>query len=115
MDEGMNDQNQEPEEAAAPMPPTDWETRYEMGDTPWDKGAAHPGLLAFLKAGVPDGGSISQEAQEALKALGGNVLVPGCGLGADVRAIASAPGLAARSETTEVLGADIAPSALRRA
>jgi SAM-dependent methyltransferase len=67
----------------------DWEARYTAGDTPWDKGTAHPGLIRWL----------------AGHSLTGRILVPGCGSGHDVRAIAA-------SGNAEVLGFDIAPSAL---
>jgi SAM-dependent methyltransferase len=70
----------------------DWHARYVAGDTPWDKGAAHPALLAQLKK-MP---------------IAGRVLVPGCGAGHDVRA------LAARGAAF-VLGLDVAPSALNLA
>jgi methyl halide transferase len=69
----------------------DWEQRYQTGDTPWEKGAAAPPLLEWL-------GSRG--------ALHGKVLVPGCGTGHDVRAIAAA------SPTAQVVGLDIAASAL---
>jgi SAM-dependent methyltransferase len=72
---------------------TDWEQRYRAGDTPWDKGAAHPTLKAeLLRLGV-----------------GGRVLVPGCGPGHDVEAIAVGSGV------VEVVGLDVAPSAVNRA
>ncbi len=71
--------------------PTDWESRYQTGDTPWDRGEPSPGLVGFLRE----------------QPLHGRVLVPGCGLGHDVRAIAAAGG-----GETEVVGLDIAPSAL---
>ncbi len=71
--------------------PTDWEANYQKSDTPWDKGAPSPGLVDFL-SGEP---------------IRGRVLVPGCGLGHDVRA------LAATAE--EVVGIDIAPSAVKTA
>jgi len=74
--------------------PTDWENRYLEGDTPWDKGEASPGLIDFLD-------------REPLK---GRVLIPGCGLGHDVRAIAAAGGAA-----VEPVGLDIAPAAVERA
>ena len=70
----------------------DWDARYVSGDTPWDKGAAHPTLLARLKK-LP---------------LTGRVLVPGCGAGHDVRAIAA-------GGAAFVLGLDVAPSALNLA
>ena len=71
--------------------PTDWEDRYRTGDMPWEKGAPHPALIDFLKR--------SQ--------VHGRVLVPGCGTGHDVRALAAT--------ADEVVGLDIAPSAIARA
>ena len=73
---------------------TDWEARYKEMNTPWDKGGPSPGLVHFLAA-TP---------------LHGRVLVPGCGYGHDVRSIAEAGGA-----SVEVLGIDIAPSAVRGA
>ncbi len=72
----------------------DWEQRYEAGDTPWEKGAPAPPLLEWL---------------ESRGSIRGDVLVPGCGSGHDVRAIAAA------SPAAKVIGLDIAPSALDRA
>jgi len=66
----------------------DWQAAYLAGETPWDKGIAHPALVAWLKN----------------NRLAGRVLVPGCGAGHDVRAIASDP-------DAEVIGLDIAPGA----
>lgn len=54
----------------------DWEACYQDGDTPWDKGAAAPPLLEFMNE------------KGAVLWGGGPVLVPGCGSGHDVRAIA---------------------------
>jgi SAM-dependent methyltransferase len=71
--------------------PTDWEEQYQKGDTPWDKGAPSPGLVDFL----------------ATEPLRGRVLVPGCGAGHDVRAIAHS--------AKEVVGVDVAPSAIELA
>ena len=71
--------------------PTDWEAQYQKSETPWEKGAPSPGLVDFL----------------ALEPVRGWVLVPGCGFGHDVRA------LAAMAE--EVVGLDIAPSAIEGA
>lgn len=71
--------------------PTDWEAQYQKGETPWDKGAPSPGLLDFL----------------AREPLPGRVLVPGCGAGHDVRAITP--------HADEVIGLDIAPSAIAAA
>jgi len=70
---------------------TEWENRYRTGDTPWEKGAAHPALIAWLERNT----------------LPGRVLVPGCGSGHDVRV------LAARG--SEAVGLDIAPSAIAAA
>lgn len=69
----------------------DWEQAYKEGETPWDKGYASPALCEFLK-GQP---------------VRGRVLVPGCGTGHDVRALAA--------QGADVTGLDIAESALRRA
>ena len=71
--------------------PTDWEDRYRTGDMPWEKGAPHPALIDFLKSNP----------------VHGRVLVPGCGTGHDVRALAAT--------ADEVVGLDIAPSAIARA
>jgi methyl halide transferase len=68
-----------------------WENRYQVKDMPWEKGAPSPGLVDFLAA-HPD-------------LARGNVCVPGCGTGHDVRAWAKA-GFAA-------IGYDLAPSAIR--
>jgi SAM-dependent methyltransferase len=69
----------------------DWNAAYETGDMPWDKGEAAPPLRAFLKR-TP---------------IAGRVLVPGCGLGHDVRLLAKQGALA--------VGLDIAVDAVRRA
>lgn len=70
---------------------TDWEERYRSGDTPWEKGAAHPALAAWLEK----------------NAFAGRILVPGCGSGHDVRALAAGG--------AEVTGLDVAPSAIEAA
>lgn len=70
---------------------TDWEQRYRSGDTPWDKGAAHPALAAWLEKNT----------------LTDRILVPGCGAGHDVRALAAGG--------AEVTGLDVAPSAIEAA
>jgi SAM-dependent methyltransferase len=72
---------------------TDWETRYQTGDMPWEKGEPSPGLVDFLGA-HPD-------------LPRGSVLVPGCGTGHDARQWAKAG--------FEVTGLDLAPSAIRLA
>jgi methyl halide transferase len=71
--------------------PNEWEQRYQTQSTPWEKGTAHPALLEFLQK-VP---------------MRGRVFVPGCGYGHDVRAIAAG--------ADEVVGLDIAPSAIAAA
>ena len=73
------------------MNQTDWEGRYEEGDTPWDKGEPSPGLVDFLAT-----------HPELAKR---QVAVPGCGAGHDARAWARAG--------FQVWGFDCAPSAVR--
>src|SRR5437016_11775105 len=68
-----------------------WESRYQSGDMPWEKGAPSPGLVDFL------------EAHPALPR--GTVCVPGCGTGHDVRAWAGAG--------FQAFGYDLAPSAIK--
>ncbi len=70
-----------------------WESRYQTGETSWDKGAPSPGLVDFLAAHP--------------KLPRGTVLVPGCGTGHDVRAWAQAG--------FNATGLDFAPSAIRLA
>lgn len=55
----------------------DWDAWYRAGETPWDKGSAAPPLLEII--------------ERHGKSLWGNgpVLVPGCGFGHDVRALAA--------------------------
>ena len=69
----------------------DWNTAYEVGDTPWDKGEAAPPLQEFLER----------------RNITGSVLVPGCGSGHDVRLLAE--------QGADVLGLDIAAAAVRLA
>ena len=76
--------------------PTDWESKYQASETPWDKGAPSPCLVDFLTE----------------HSVSGRVLVPGCGLGHDVRALQSSLG---GDAVQEVLGLDIAPSAVEGA
>lgn len=71
--------------------PTDWEAHYTTGDLPWDKGAPSPALLQALER-VP---------------VRGRALVPGCGLGHDVRALAAAG--------ADAVGLDISASAVAAA
>ncbi len=68
-----------------------WESRYQSGDMPWEKGAPSPGLVDFL-ASHP-------------KLKRGTVCVPGCGTGHDVREWAKAG--------FDAFGCDLAPSAIR--
>ncbi len=74
--------------------PTDWEARYQLGDTPWDKGRAAPPLLDFLSR----------------QPILGEVLILGCGTGHDVRAIA-----AQASTETNITGLDLSETATHRA
>lgn len=71
--------------------PKNWNAAYENDDTPWDKGEAAPPLVEFLEA----------------HSIAGRVLVPGCGLGHDVRLLAS--------QGAAALGMDIALTAVRKA
>lgn len=73
----------------------DWEACYQSGETPWDRGSAAPPLLELL------------DERGAALWLGGPVLVPGCGTGHDVRALADF-GVPAH-------GLDLSPSAVERA
>ncbi len=70
----------------------DWEDAYQREETPWDKGGPSPGLLELMES----------------KTLTGCFLVPGCGAGHDVRALAACAGV-------RPVGLDVAPSAVRRA
>ncbi len=80
-----------------PLPETspDWDQFYREGHTPWDKGAPAPPLLEWLSANPA--------------AIRGRVLVPGSGLGHDVRAIAALP------QVEEVVGLDLSPTAVAQA
>lgn len=66
----------------------DWEAAYQSHETPWDKGRPHPALLEWLSR----------------NRLTGRILVPGCGAGHDVCALAA-------DTAATVIGLDIAPSA----
>lgn len=70
-----------------------WEERYQIGDTPWDKGAAAPPLIDLLRSNPDVFGD-------------GTVLVPGCGRGHDCREIASF------TNAKEVIGIDVSETAL---
>ena len=73
-------------------PDLEWQRRYEEKDTPWDKGAAAPALITYLRE----------------KQISGRVLVPGCGRGHEVRA------LGMQLETT-VIGMDLSARAIAEA
>lgn len=73
----------------------DWDEHYRSENTPWNKGSAAPPLLEWIGKN-PD-------------SIGGRILVPGCGFGHDVRA------LAALSKVSEVVGLDLAPTAIAQA
>lgn len=75
---------------------TDWEQQYRLGDTPWDKGAPSPPLVDWLTRSP----------------VLGDVLVPGCGLGHDVRALAAQDNGA---DELHVTGLDFSHSAVRAA
>lgn len=71
---------------------TDWQKYYEENNTPWDRGGPSPALVDWLKTGR----------------MSGRVLVPGCGHGNDLIALAA-------SGAGEVVGLDIAPGAIAAA
>jgi methyl halide transferase len=71
-----------------------WDQLYLAKETPWEKGAPAPPLLEWLRT---------------RGSLEGEVLVPGCGFGHEVRAIAAA------SPASTVVGIDIAVTALTEA
>jgi SAM-dependent methyltransferase len=73
----------------------DWEGCYRNNDTPWDKGTSAPPLDDLV------------EEYGSAVFHGGPVLVPGCGLGHDVRRIAEL-GVPAH-------GVDISPTAVEKA
>lgn len=75
--------------------PSEWEQHYLEKNTPWDKGKAAPSLDAFLRD---------------RQVLTGRILVPGCGLGHDVRALSAAGG-----DEAEVIGLDLSPTAMIQA
>lgn len=68
----------------------DWDARYRAGDMPWDRGAAPP-IAEFLRT----------------HEITGEVFVPGCGTGHDVRLLAAKSGGNAR-----VTGLDFSETAL---
>ena len=74
---------------------TDWQQRYIDGDTPWDKGGAAPPLAELI------------ERLGAELFGDGEVWVPGCGAGHDVRLLAS--------HGIKAVGLDLAPAAIEAA
>jgi len=73
------------------MKSVNWEEKYLARDTPWDKGKPAPPLMEYLETHT----------------LHGKILVPGCGVGHDVRLLAE--------QDAHVTGLDVAPSAIRKA
>lgn len=71
---------------------TDWQELYESGVTPWDRGGPSPPLVQWLET----------------HRLDGRVLVPGCGHGHDLTALAN-------SGAEAVVGFDIAPGGVAAA
>ena len=71
---------------------TDWDELYRRRETPWEKGRPHPALVDFLATHRP---------------LAGEIFVPGCGSGHDVRALSTSE--------NHVLGIDVAPLAITKA
>ena len=69
----------------------DWDKAYQEEETPWDKGYASPAIAEWLQK----------------NSLKGGVLVPGCGLGHDVRLLAS--------HNNQVTGIDISQTAISKA
>lgn len=70
----------------------DWQRAYEMGQTPWEKGEAHPAMAHLSQLGWFRDWS------------GRRVLCPGAGLGHDVAYLAK--------EGVDALGIDISPLAV---
>ena len=70
-----------------------WQTRFENGQTPWDRGGTHPQLLAWLEQG--------------LITVGQTIVIPGCGRAHELLALGQA-GIAA-------IGLDNAPAAVAAA
>jgi SAM-dependent methyltransferase len=72
----------------------DWDAHYREGNMPWDKGAPAPPLVEWIENNPGR--------------LTGRGLVPGCGLGYDVRLLAAAGAGA-------VTGLDLSPTAIEMA
>jgi SAM-dependent methyltransferase len=76
----------------------DWQAHYESGETPWDEGEPHPALLDFMAEST---------GSQSIGGFNGRILIPGCGLGHDLRAVST--------PANHVIGLDIAPGAIARA
>lgn len=72
------------------MTPVDWQHAWRAGRTPWDAGASPPALHHLLERDLVPGG---------------RVLVPGCGTGYDLAALAR--------HDREIIGIDISEDARR--
>jgi len=70
--------------------PSFWQQRFEAGNVPWDRGRTSPQLTEWLGAGVLHAGQ--------------TVIVPGCGAGHEVAALAAAG--------CKVIALDYAPAAV---
>ena len=67
----------------------EWQRRYEQNDTPWDKGTPAPALVRYIETNT----------------ISGRILVPGCGRGHEVRALAN-------HIDSLVVGLDLSPMAI---
>ncbi len=79
-----------PAEPAPGPTPAFWQQRFEAGNVPWDRGQASPQLGAWLATGALHSGQ--------------SVIVPGCGSGHEVAALAAAG--------CKVIALDYAPAAV---
>lgn len=70
----------------------DWEAAYKLSETPWDKGEGAPPLREYLQD----------------HNITGEICVPGCGVGHDVRLLGEQSGV-------KVCGLDLSPTAIERA
>lgn len=73
--------------------PTDWESRYQQADTPWDKAMAHPWLM-----------TLRTRPNRKVR-----VLAPGCGRGHDLRELCRI------FPDGVIVGADVSATALAQA
>ena len=82
-------------QAVLEMSATEWNERYAEGETPWEKGRAHPEMEFFI------------EKHEVLFRAAKSILVPGCGYGHDAAVLGQLGG--------EVTGLDIADEPVEKA